>query len=733
MPENLSKYQSSSSSDQSIESPNLPINKSNSHGTSEETPSQASRLLFNESSTSSSPSIVKEHLLDKYTKGGSKFNIENTKKSHVNMSLRPQHKKASSPLSSPPIVRNSEQDDYFSAQSSSSTVSEVIGGNGSNAFQSSEKLQTANQLQGHDFELPDIKHIHKEHSARESYDSHKSSNSNSNYLSNVRDMMETVDFDDSTVENPRASIYSDTSPSALEEPRRAITHGFGLGNIMDGSLTSGGLAPGAIEPQSEEHHNGNKEHTQNKKRKVVTFGLSNSAPNSTLNTPLLGGAYGDDANEKDIPLVDLSEPKKDHKSKTFYEDLETVARKLVRTHTRHRKNPNDFTIPVDDFDDRHDETQYGEGSGTPPHEGIARKIGDYIAPPTHFRQGVLGSLLKLYSDPSGTANSSGTATPSCRSPSPSATPTPPDETKPKRPLLKSSHSSDSSMKWYTHKHSMSTSSVAGLLMTASSTLSAPGGGVQAMKNIRPNLNHRHSGGILPTKNKNKMKKLAEQIRITVHIADVLQRQRFVLRMCKALMLYGAPTHRLEDYLKMTSRVLELDAQFVYIPGCMIVSFADGTTHTSEVQVLRIVQGLNLYKMHKIHQIYKEVVHDVIGVEEASQRIDDLLAEKNLYPKWLCIIFYGLASAMVTPFAFSGGWLDLPISFVLGSTVGFLQIWVAPRSDLYSNVFEVASSILVSFIGRAFGSIGHNQDVFCFSAIVQGSLALILPGYMICKY
>jgi hypothetical protein len=33
--------------------------------------------------------------------------------------------------------------------------------------------------------------------------------------------------------------------------------------------------------------------------------------------------------------------------------------------------------------------------------------------------------------------------------------------------------------------------------------------------------------------------------VTVHIADLLSRQRYLIRLCRALMKYGAPTHRLE--------------------------------------------------------------------------------------------------------------------------------------------------------------------------------------------
>ena len=80
-------------------------------------------------------------------------------------------------------------------------------------------------------------------------------------------------------------------------------------------------------------------------------------------------------------------------------------------------------------------------------------------------------------------------------------------------------------------------------------------------------------------------------------------------------------------------------------------------------------------------------------------------------------------------AFEGRLIDLPIAFILGCIVGFLQLIVAPRSDLYSNVFEISAAVLTSFLARAFGSI-RGGDLFCFSALAQSSIALILPGYLV---
>lgn len=69
---------------------------------------------------------------------------------------------------------------------------------------------------------------------------------------------------------------------------------------------------------------------------------------------------------------------------------------------------------------------------------------------------------------------------------------------------------------------------------------------------------------------------------------------------------------------MSARVLKIEGQFLYIPGCMIISFDDSDTHTTEVRLIRQAQGVDLGKLCDVHEIYKDVVRDVIGVEEAKQ-------------------------------------------------------------------------------------------------------------------
>lgn len=221
----------------------------------------------------------------------------------------------------------------------------------------------------------------------------------------------------------------------------------------------------------------------------------------------------------------------------------------------------------------------------------------------------------------------------------------------------------------------------------------------------------------------------EQHRITVHIAGIISRHRYLLKLCRALMMYGAPTHRLEEYLTMSARVLEIEGQFLYIPSCMIISFDDSTTHTTEVKVVRVPQGIDLGRLRDVHNIYKDVVHDKLGVEEATKRLEEVMERKPKFSVWFRVPLYGVASACVAPFAFQGRFIDLPFAFLLGSLVGVLQLVFAPSNELYAHVFEVSASVLTSFLARAFGSINGGKTI-CFGALAQSSIALILPGYMV---
>lgn len=387
----------------------------------------------------------------------------------------------------------------------------------------------------------------------------------------------------------------------------------------------------------------------------------------------------------------------------------STAEALVQAHLDKSGQP-------DLFHHQHHRTRsFNSGNSTPIIEEQ-----DYVPRPAKYRGGILASLLKLYNDERRHPSS---ATPSgANTPLAPATPllspraSPPHS---RRGSSSGGKSGRASSLFHYHKSQNSTSSLALTeLLKSSSMFAAPGS-----RGVSDQLNDSLKREKPPAKTKK------ERIRITVHIADIISRHRYLIKLCRALMMYGAPTHRLEEYMAMSARVLEIEGQFLYIPSCMLISFDDSSTHTTEVKIVRVPQGIDLGKLRDVHNIYKDVLHDKIGVDEATEQLDQVMQRPPKFSVWFRVFLYGIASVCVAPFAFEGRFIDLPIAFLLGCIVGLLQLVFAPSNELYAHVFEVTASIITTFIARGFGSI-NNGKLFCFSALAQSSIALILPGYMV---
>lgn len=153
------------------------------------------------------------------------------------------------------------------------------------------------------------------------------------------------------------------------------------------------------------------------------------------------------------------------------------------------------------------------------------------------------------------------------------------------------------------------------------------------------------------------------------------------------MLFGAPSHRLESQLKATAIVLEIEAEFVHMPSIVIVSFGDIDTKTSQTHFVKVNSGLSLGRLHNIHNIYRQVVHDEIGVEEATAQLNRLMKAKPIFNLFTRIVLSALCTGLICPLAFGGSIIDTAVAAGEGVILAYLQLGIASKNSLYSNVFE----------------------------------------------
>ncbi|EEH06928.1 DUF1212 domain-containing protein [Histoplasma capsulatum G186AR] len=326
---------------------------------------------------------------------------------------------------------------------------------------------------------------------------------------------------------------------------------------------------------------------------------------------------------------------------------------------------------------------------------------DYVKRPSHYRPGVLGMLLGMY----GSRMSNGPQTHDTELPSPAP--------------LWGSWSRPSKRRWCSFKS-------ANLSMPSFDSIS-PFGGPRRSSVVKKRRIRGNSGFLLKNKFKRK-----EDMHFTAHILETRQRKKYLDRLCRALMNSGAPLHRLEEYMRTTARALKLEGSFTYFPGTMFMAFEDSATDTTDLKFVQSHEAVDLGRLRDIQEIYKDVVHSRIDVEEAIRKLRSVMNAKRRFGIFWLIFLKGLASAMAGPFAFGARPIDMPICFILGCVLAVLQHVLIPRSSNYANIFEVSAAVITSFFARAFGSIrtSNGEPLFCFSALAQSSICLILPGYIV---
>ncbi|KJA30161.1 hypothetical protein HYPSUDRAFT_61000 [Hypholoma sublateritium FD-334 SS-4] len=194
------------------------------------------------------------------------------------------------------------------------------------------------------------------------------------------------------------------------------------------------------------------------------------------------------------------------------------------------------------------------------------------------------------------------------------------------------------------------------------------------------------------------------------------------------MSFGAPSHRIESQLVAAARIIEVEAEFIHLPGVIICSYGDQELGCSETHFVKCGGRLSLGSLHKVHLIYRSVVHDEISAKDAAEKLDALLLAPPPYAVlFRCFLAFCL-SALICPLAFGGSFVDMWIAGIAAFILAYLQLSVAEKSALYANVFEITISILVSFTARGLSSI--RSQMFCYTAISSAGIIGILPGYLI---
>ncbi|KAI9288829.1 hypothetical protein BC943DRAFT_122570 [Umbelopsis sp. AD052] len=216
--------------------------------------------------------------------------------------------------------------------------------------------------------------------------------------------------------------------------------------------------------------------------------------------------------------------------------------------------------------------------------------------------------------------------------------------------------------------------------------------------------------------------LDDRIRLTFEIANILQKQALIRQLTRCLMRYGCPSHRLESVIRQISKTLRIEADFVYIPNIMLMSFMDSSTHTTETYFVRELQGFDMGRLEEIYRLEKLLLHGEVTVESALEYIDTVMNKPEFYPKWAMLLSYaagGFASAVLF---FGGSWKDGGLAAGLSFILSIYEIFATYVVGL-GPLFEITIAIFIGFTAKA-----ATHGGFCFVPSSFGSVIMLLPGW-----
>ncbi|HKQ74655.1 MAG TPA: threonine/serine exporter family protein [Blastocatellia bacterium] len=196
---------------------------------------------------------------------------------------------------------------------------------------------------------------------------------------------------------------------------------------------------------------------------------------------------------------------------------------------------------------------------------------------------------------------------------------------------------------------------------------------------------------------------------------------FVLRLGRALHVYGIPAHRLEEVMERAAEKLGLQGQFFSTPTSIFASF--GPQDRQHTFLMRVTPGeVNLGKLAELDDVTTGVLRGAIGPAEGSEQIDHILAEPHRYGLALTTIAFGLASAAASRFL-GGGLKEIAASALIGLMIGLMSM-LAEKYQSVGRVFEFVAAGAASAMA---GALTFIIGPFAVSNATLAGLIVLMPG------
>jgi uncharacterized membrane protein YjjP (DUF1212 family) len=145
--------------------------------------------------------------------------------------------------------------------------------------------------------------------------------------------------------------------------------------------------------------------------------------------------------------------------------------------------------------------------------------------------------------------------------------------------------------------------------------------------------------------------------------DTFQLKTEVLtRAAELLHRYGTPSHRLEGVMQRVSRAIGVEADYLYTPTSLFVSFRGDNRGA---RLMRIDAGpIELGKLADFDEALERLEHHEVALADSLKELELIADAPPRYDGFQVAIATAVASVCATAFL-KGGWIELLIAFFLG--------------------------------------------------------------------
>jgi uncharacterized membrane protein YjjP (DUF1212 family) len=197
---------------------------------------------------------------------------------------------------------------------------------------------------------------------------------------------------------------------------------------------------------------------------------------------------------------------------------------------------------------------------------------------------------------------------------------------------------------------------------------------------------------------------------------------FVLRLGRALHMYGYTANGLEDVLCQVATQLALPgSQFFVTPTSILAAF--GPQEQQRTHLIRLKPGdLNLAKLAAIDDVARRVAGATLSPLDGSAQLDAIVASPARYNRLVETLAYGFVSAAACRIL-DGGYAEMALSSLVGLVTGVLAIGSRGIRDAVS-VFPFVAAAIAALLVNGAGALGFSVST---SITVLAGLVVLLPG------